>query len=514
MTTPLVECIPNFSEGRRPDVIEEIKAAISSIDGVYVLDFHADYDHNRSVITFVGNPAAVEEAAFQAISKAAELIDLNHQEGEHPRVGAADVVPFVPISGVTMEECIQMAHHLGERVGEELNIPVYFYEQAATRPGRKRLEDVRRGEYEGLKDEIETNPERKPDFGPLQMGSAGATVIGAREFLIAYNVYLTTEDEDIAKKIARVVRRSSGGLRYVKALGMLVDGRAQVSMNLTNFRKTSLSRVVEFIRREAERYGVGIHHSELVGLIPQQALVDASVWYLQMDQFQPEQVLEQRMYAALEGERQQEEQDFLDSLAGGTPTPGGGSAAAHAGAMGAALVSMVARLTVGKEKYAKVREEMEEILEESEKLRSELTLAVKEDAEAFRELMEAYRLPREDAERSARIKQATLHAAEIPLLVARNSERVIQLALLVAEKGNLNAISDGAAGANLAKAAVISACYNVRINLLDLKDLEAEQTLLTECQELESRIAEHDSRLNSLLRERGGLFSAEADDSA
>jgi len=508
MTNSLVECIPNFSEGRRPEVIEEIKAAIASVKGSHVLDYHADEDHNRSVITFVGNPAAVEEAAFQAVMTASQLIDLNNQEGEHPRIGAADVVPFVPISGVTMDECVEMAQRLGQRVGEELEIPVYLYEEAATRPDRKRLEDVRRGEYEGLKEEIETNPDRKPDFGPLQMGSAGATVIGAREFLIAYNVYLTTEDESIAKKIARVVRRSSGGLRYVKALGMLVDGRAQVSMNLTNYRKTSLARVVEFIRREAERYGVGIHHSELVGLIPQAALVNASVWYMQMDQFHPEQVLEHRMYAALQED--EGEQDFLDSLAAGTPTPGGGSAAAQSAAMGAALVSMVARLTVGKEKYAKVREEIEEVLIEAEQLRSELTEAVEEDAEAFQELMTAYRLPPGDPSREKEIKAATLHAAEVPLGVARTAERVIQLALLVAEKGNLNAITDGATGANLAAAAVHSACYNVRINLLSLEDAEAVSALLTECQELETKADQFQDQLVNLLRERGGLFAGEA----
>ena len=504
MSHAIVECIPNFSEGRRPEVVEEIKASITAVKGVHVLDYHSDHDHNRSVITFVGNPAAVEEAAFQAISTASELIDLDVHEGEHPRIGATDVVPFVPISGVSMKECVEMARRLGERVGEELNIPVYLYEEAATRPERKRLENIRRGEYEILKNEIEIDQDRQPDFGPLQMEAAGATVIGAREFLIAYNVYLTTDEEEIAKKIARVVRRSSGGLRYVKALGMLVDGRAQVSMNLTNFRKTSLARVVEFIRREAQRYGVEIHHSELVGLIPQDAMVDAAVWYTQMDQFHPEQVLETRMYAALQEEEQ--EQDFLDSLAAGTPTPGGGSAAAHAGAMGAALVSMVARLTVGKEKYARVREEMEEILEESEKLRAELTSAVERDAAAFQALMEAYRLPKDDSNRDEQIKAATLQAAQVPLEVARTADRIMQLALLTAERGNANAITDGAAGANLAHAAVHSACYNVRINLLGLKDPEAVEALLTECRELESRTKKSRMKLQETLQERGGLF--------
>ncbi|MFO8035439.1 MAG: glutamate formimidoyltransferase [Anaerolineales bacterium] len=502
MSSPLVECIPNFSEGRRPEVVEAIKRAIADVRGVYVLDFHMDEDHNRSVITFVGLPDAVEEAAFRAISKAAQLIDLNEHEGEHPRIGATDVVPFVPISGVSMEDCVEIAHRLGERVGTELAIPVYLYEEAATRPGRRRLEDVRRGEYEGLKQEIGADPEREPDYGPLEMGPAGATVVGAREFLIAYNVYLSTEDKAIADKIARAVRRSSGGLRYVKALGMLVDGRAQVSMNLTNFRKTPLARVVEFIRREAARYGVGIHHSELVGLIPQDALVDAAVWYTQMDQFEPDQVLERKLYAALE---RGQEGDFLEELAAGTPTPGGGSAAAQAGAMGACLVAMVVRTTLGKSQYEGVEGTLETVLEESEKLRGTLVSAVEEDAAAFKAVMEAYRLPSDDPDRAQTIQRAMSKAACVPLQVARDGVRVMELALEVAEKGNVNAITDAATGLQLASAAVKSAGYNVRINLQSLEDQETEETLLSELEELEGRAAQVSSQLDDILRERAEL---------
>ncbi len=288
----LIECIPNFSEARRPEIIDRIAAAITSVEGARLLDRSSDLDHNRTVLTYAGSPEVVEEAAFRAIKTAAELIDLNKHTGEHPRIGATDVVPFVPISGATMEDCVAMAKRLGQRVGEELNIPVYLYEAAATRPERTNLENIRRGQYEGLKSEIESNPERKPDYGPAMLGTAGATVIGARNPLIAFNVYLTTSEVDIAKKIAKAIRQSSGGLRYVKALGLLVEGRSQVSMNLTNFRETPLGRVVETIRREAQRYGVAVHHSELVGLIPQEALVDAAVWYTQVDQFSPEQILE------------------------------------------------------------------------------------------------------------------------------------------------------------------------------------------------------------------------------
>jgi glutamate formiminotransferase len=298
MSSNIVECIPNFSEARRPAIVSQIHQAISAVPGVYVLDLNSDLDHNRSVITFAGEPDAVEEAAYKAIALAADLIDLEEHTGEHPRVGATDVVPFVPISGVKMEDCVAMAQRLGQRVGDTLSIPVYLYEAAATRPDRVRLEVLRRGQYEGLKTAIAVDPERAPDFGPAALGPAGATVIGARAPLIAYNVYLTTADVTIAEKVARAVRHSSGGLRYVKALGLLVEGRAQVSMNLTDFRKTPIHRVVELIRQEAAGYGVMIHSSELIGLIPQQALVEAAASYLQLHDLSVDQVLEHRLAQA------------------------------------------------------------------------------------------------------------------------------------------------------------------------------------------------------------------------
>jgi glutamate formiminotransferase len=291
----IVECVPNFSEGRRKEVIDQIVEALASVEGVRVLDVQSDADHNRSVVTMVGEPEAVEEAAFRGIERAARLIDMDRHQGEHPRMGATDVVPFVPIAGVTMADCVEMGRRLGERVGRELSIPVYLYEEAATRPERCNLADVRRGEYEGLKVEIETDSQRAPDFGPAKMGKAGATAIGARPPLIAFNVYLSTGDVAIAKAIARAVRHSSGGLRYVKALGLLVEGRAQVSMNLTDYRQTPVYRVMEMIRREAARYGVAIVSSEMVGLIPNGALVDAARFYLQLDDFSPDQILESRL---------------------------------------------------------------------------------------------------------------------------------------------------------------------------------------------------------------------------
>ena len=349
MPQPLIECIPNFSEARRPEVVEAIIAAIQEVSGVSVLDRHSDLDHNRTVITMVGAPAAIEEAAFQSIKKAQELIDLDLHQGAHPRIGAADVVPFVPISEVSMTECVELARRLGKRVGEELSIPVYLYEEAASKPERQNLENIRKGQYEGLKTEIETVAERLPDFGPAKLGKAGATVIGARAPLIAFNIYLTTSDVEVAQKIARAVRNSSGGLRFVKGMGVLVEGMAQVSMNLTNFRKTPLFRVVELVRREAQRYGVGIHHSELVGLIPQEALIDSAVWYTQLDQFEPEQILENRLFVAQAQSTATTENPyfFIEQLASANPTPGGGSAAAFTAAEAAALVAMVGRVTVG-----------------------------------------------------------------------------------------------------------------------------------------------------------------------
>lgn len=293
----IVECVANFSEGRRTVVIQQIVDAIDLIDDVSILGYESDVDHNRSVVTFIGRPERIVDAAFAGIRVAADLIDMDQHQGQHPRLGAADVVPLIPIQGVTMDDCIQLAHQLGKRVGDELDIPVYLYEQAATRPDRENLADVRRGEYEGLKQSISIDPNRQPDYGSSVVGTAGATIIGARHALIAYNVFLTTDNVDIAKKIAKAIRHSSGGLSYVKALGLLVDGKAQVSMNLTNYKKTPIYRVLEMIRLETQRYGVTIESSELIGLIPQDALLESAVWYLQMDNYASDKVLENRLKA-------------------------------------------------------------------------------------------------------------------------------------------------------------------------------------------------------------------------
>jgi glutamate formiminotransferase/formiminotetrahydrofolate cyclodeaminase len=513
MPSPLVECIPNFSEARRPEVVDAIIAAIQSVPSVHVLDRHSDLDHNRTVITMIGPPQAVEEAAFRSIAKAAELINLDEHQGAHPRIGAADVVPFVPITDITMQECVEIARRLGKRVGDELGISVYLYEEAATRPERVNLENIRHGQYEGLKEEIGQNPERDPDFGPSRLSPAGATVIGARQPLIAFNVYLTTNDTHVAQNIARAIRYSSGGLRYVKAMGVLVEGRAQVSMNLTNFRQTPVARVVEIIRREAERYGTAIHHSELVGLIPQEALNDAAVWHLQLDGFEPSQVLETRLMELMREQpaaaTPRPEVTFIDALASAEPTPGGGSAGAHTGAVAAALVAMVCRVTVSKKKYEGVKDRMWAILEQAETLRSQLSEAVEKDAAAFNEVMNAFKLPKDTPEqeeiRRAAVQAATHAAARAPLEAAKAALAVQELAVEAAEIGNLNAISDAASGATLARASLLCSAYNVRINTLSLEDPNAVAGLIGPLRELEVRSAVLDERLRRLLSERGGI---------
>lgn len=298
----IVQCVPNFSEGRRRGVIDQIILAMNQVPGAQVLDAQADPDHNRSVVTLVGGPQAAAEAVYQGIVAASSLIDMDHHRGEHPRMGATDVVPFVPVRGLTMKDCANLARQLGQRVGRELDIPVYLYEEAATRPERRNLAAVRRGEYEGLKEEITTNPDRAPDFGPSVMGSAGATAIGARPPLIAFNVYLNTSDVRPAKAIAKAVRHSSGGLRFVKALGLLVEGQAQISMNLTDYRRTPIHRVLEMIRAEAARQGIVVVRSEVIGLLPADALLDAARFYLQLAEFSTDQVLENRLISLEEQE--------------------------------------------------------------------------------------------------------------------------------------------------------------------------------------------------------------------
>lgn len=506
----IVECIPNFSEGRRPEVVKAIVDAVAAVEGVRILDYSSDADHNRTVLTFVGDPKAVEEGAFACIAKAAELINLNEHHGEHPRMGATDVVPFVPISDVTMADCIEMARRLGKRVAEELNIPIYFYEEAAIRKDRVNLEDIRRGEFEGIKESIATDPYKEPDLGPKALGSAGATVIGARQPLIAYNIFLNTDDVSIAQKIARRTRHSNGGFRFVKGIGLLVDGLAQVSMNLTDYRRSPMAQVTEFVRREAQRYGVGIHHTEIIGLVPMRAMVNAGKWYMQIDDLKDEQILENQVFGSQSEEMLDEHAyKFIDDVAAGTPAPGGGSAAAYAGALAAALALMNARLTVGKKRYADVEQEVFEIIEQTEPLRAALTESIEKDAKSYDGVMEAMRLPKgteaEIAARDEAILKASLVAAQVPLQSARDCLAVLKLAKRMCEIGNENAISDAAAGAHMAKAGFMAAGLNVRINLLGYDDVPEAQAFKAEWEDMNKEVEGLMRETIAIVHERMGI---------
>ncbi len=486
----LVECIPNLSTAR-PKVVDQIVAALLAVPEIQLLDRTSDADHNRSVLTFVGPPQAVEEAAFQVIRKAALLIDLGRHSGEHPRIGATDVVPFVPLTSVTMEECVTMARRLGERVGKELNLPVYLYENAATRPERARLENVRKGQYEGLKNEIETDPDRFPDFGPARLGPAGAVAIGARQPLIAFNVYLTTNQVEIAKKIAKTVRQSSGGLPHVKALGLLVAGHAQVSLNLTNFRETPLHLVMEAIRAEAQQAGFDIHHSELIGLIPQEALTAAAVDYLHLDGFAPKMILETNLPT------------FSLQPANLPTSPLFG--AASSAAMAAELVAGVVGQTLGKPKYAEVEVEMKSIRERAEKLRAELIAAIVEDVQATEKITAAFKLYGSEKTRNEKIEHAAVEALQVPLSVARKAVDVMALAERCALVGNLSAIADAAAAVSLARGALIATGYNIRINVDALQKKVHGEGCLFEVDALEARAARINRQARHVLRERAGL---------
>jgi glutamate formiminotransferase / formiminotetrahydrofolate cyclodeaminase len=484
----LVECVPNFSEGRRPEVIAAIRGAIASVNGVSVLDVSSDASHNRSVITFVAPVDVAVDAAFAGIRAASERIDLCKHQGEHPRIGATDVVPFIPLEGSTMEDCIALARALGERVGRELRIPVYLYERAATTPARENLADVRRGEFEGLREELGKNPARNPDFGPSQIHpTCGAIAIGARPFLVAYNIYLgPASNLQIAKNIAKAVRGSSGGFKYVKGLGLEVDGQAQVSMNLVDTEKTPLHNAFDFVKMRAEAEGAGVTWSEIVGLVPERVLFDVAVSHLQLRQFTPKQLLERQVREVTSGG--ESVSGFLASVASSNPVPGGGSVAAHAGALAAALAQMVGGLTIGKKKYAGVEAQMKEVALNAVSLGNTLSALVKRDAEAYASVSEAYKLPKEPADaaalRSEAIVSGLLKAAEVPLETARASVEVARLALSVAENGNTNAITDAGVAALLAEAACKGAAYNVRVNVQALEDRSRGKSLLEETEKL------------------------------
>jgi glutamate formiminotransferase / formiminotetrahydrofolate cyclodeaminase len=507
--TRLIECVPNFSEGRRAEVIAAIRDAIAATDRTAVLDVSSDVSHNRTVITFVASADTAVNAAFAGIAKARDLIDLTTHSGEHPRMGATDVVPFVPLEGTTMEDCIALARTLGERVGRELDIPVYLYERAATRRERENLADVRRGEFEGLRDAIATDPARTPDFGPSRVHpAAGAVAIGARPFLVAYNVYLGDKTNlPVAKKVAKAVRASSGGLKYVKGLGLEVDGQAQVSMNLVDVDQTPMHRAFDAVRMEAAANGVSTTWSEIVGLVPERALFDVAVHHLQLDRFTPDQVLERKVRAVTAQWPGDAGGDslvaFVAAVASPSPTPGGGSVVAHVGALAAALVQMVAGLTVGKKKYAGVEAEMRDLGLRAASLGSRLAQLVDVDARAYAAVSEAYRMPKESAEAAAArqraVQRALIGAAEVPLETARVCAQVTELAFAVAARGNTNAVSDAGVAAVLADAACRGAAYNVRINVAALPDRTSGAPLAAEVQRLVKETEERAANVVELV---------------
>ncbi len=500
----IVECVPNFSEGRRPEVLKAITDAITAVPGVVLLDAEMDKDHNRAVVTLAGEPLAVKKGVFQGIKKASELIDLRTHQGEHPRMGATDVCPFIPISEITVEECVELAKSLGDQVGKELGIPVYLYEQAATRSDRVSLPDIRNkhGQYEGIKATIESDDTLIPDYGPRKMHErAGAIAVGVRLPLIAFNAYLGCNDLKVAQKIAKSIRANTGGFTFCRAMGFEIKDRncVQVSMNLVNYLQTPIYRVLETIKSEAARWGTQVTSTEIVGLVPNEAIANSARWYLMLENFSKEQILEIKLQKSLEEQGSRSGlSTFVESVASNSPAPGGGSVSAAAGSLAAALASMVCRLTLGKKKYAEVQDQVAAVLEMSDKLKDELYELVARDAASFDALMAAMKLPKESPEqqevRKSAIQKATILATRTPLETMQKALDAIELAIRIAEIGNVNSVSDAGVGALMAHAAVQGAFYNVQINLPGIADESVKAEIDKESRRLLSE-AETKSRL-------------------
>lgn len=495
--TALVECVPNFSEGRDPATLDALRAALTSVPGVRLLDVQADASHHRSVFTFVAPPDAAVEAAFRAVRTARERIDLTRHTGAHPRMGATDVVPFIPLEDVTMEDCVQLAKRLGERVGRELEVPVYLYARAATRPERERLPDVRQGEFEGLRDAIGTDPGRAPDFGPARIHpTAGATAIGARPFLVAYNVYLAGGDVALARTIAKAVRTSDGGLPAVQARGFDVDGEPQVSMNLLDMDATPLHQAYDAVAAAARAAGADAARSELVGLVPERAVYAAAEAHIRLQDPIAGHVLEANVRKSA-GPRLSE---WMDRVASASPSPGGGTVSALAGGIAAALAAMVGRLTIGRKKYAEVDAEFRTLIEQAEELRLRLVRLGDEDAAAYGSVSAAYGIPKaQEQARTVAIQAALLVATRVPLETLRAARDVAALAARAAEAGNRNAASDAGVAALLAEAAARGAAYNVRINVVGMPDPGAGALLAAEATTLLADATRHAARATAAV---------------
>jgi glutamate formiminotransferase/formiminotetrahydrofolate cyclodeaminase len=483
----IVECVPNFSEGRDPGKVDAIIQALLAGPDVYLLDKEMDADHNRSVISLVGTGESIGEAALRGIAKAAELIDLSRHQGAHPRLGATDVVPFVPVSGITLEQCVRIAQNVAEQTWIRFKIPTYLYEAAARKPERRNLENIRRGQFEGVREEVLNNPDRLPDFGP-QFGegglhpTAGATVVGARKFLIAYNINLNTPDAGLAKSIARKIRASSGGLPCVKAMGVDLKARslAQVSINLTDFETTPVGAVFDAVTREAAACGVAVAGSEIVGLIPRRALEDAAVHYLRVENYHGDLILENRLTRVLEAQKARDPklhkraEEFVSAVAAETPTPGGGSVSALAGALAAALGEMVCRLTLKRNSFIEHHSTVRQSRDFLASLRRRFLEAVDLDAASYDSVIAAHKLPKSnEAERDARaqaIEAASKKAAEVPLQTAELAAETASLLESLRPITIPLASSDLAVALAMAEAARSGAIENVHANLPSIHD--------------------------------------------
>ena len=521
--TKIIECVPNFSEGRDMSVIDKITAEIKKVSGVRLLDVDPGYDTNRTVVTFVGEPEPVKQAAFAAVKKSHELIDMRHHKGAHPRFGACDVCPVIPVSGVTMDECVEIAHDLGKRLGEELDYPVYFYEYAATKPERRNLATVRSGEYEGLEAKLK-DPNWKPDFGPAEFRpTKGATAVSARDFLIAYNINLNTTNAKKANAIALRLREQGypekdadgnpkldangkkimhpGMFKNCKAIGWYVDDfkRAQISINLTNYHVTNMYHVFDAASKLAEEKGLRVTGSEIVGVLPKEALIEAGIHYLEKQgtcagqseaelikiaeqslglsdvvKFKPEEKIIEYMVKETKGLSDITVNEFSDLLASDAPAPGGGSVAALCGSLAAALGSMVANLTYNKKGYKEHNEKMNCVAKDMQVRRRELLNLIDEDTNAFNIMMAAMKAQNAAkkgtdkaaiAEADKNMDEANKYAILVPLQVMEKIYELLPNLKIVGEFGNINAASDAGVGALLVQAGVKAAGLNVKINL-------------------------------------------------
>ncbi|MFW9788334.1 MAG: glutamate formimidoyltransferase [Candidatus Thorarchaeota archaeon] len=478
----VVECVPNFSEGRDKKVIDALSDAIKSVEGVRLLDVEFDPDHNRSVFTFIGEPQQVKNAALIAAKLAVEKIDLTKHEGAHPRMGAVDVVPFIPLHGTTIGECIELSKEFANEFSKTCDVPVFLYSKSATRPDRVDLPNIREGEFETLRDEIGTNPEKEPDYGPKKIHpTAGATATGARNFLIAININLSTTNLEVAKVCADAVRATTGGFVNVQGIGLDLPAKncVQVSLNLTHPKKTKIHQVLEVVRNEARRFGATVIETEIVGMVPLFALLDALRYYIQPERLDEDMILD--LYYLGGGSDPTKKTftemsmiEFGNQVRRARATPGGGSVAAALGSFGAGLVCMVTGLSISGRKFAGIKEEMVKHRHACEYDRGVLMDLIEKDSEAFDVVMDTFKLPDETAaqkkKKEAATQKATIEAAKIPLRTMQHSFSALTHAKVAATKGNINTITDAGVAAHALMAAMEGAALNVRINLGNITD--------------------------------------------